>query len=241
MTDNKKQEDQTANFMPEFYHTPGIVQHDKELQPLDKVVYSIIYWLERLKDGRCFASNKTIGSIANSSASGVANSLVRLRKQGYVYCEYDDNDQRKSIKTLVFNTVNPYSNEEGGVTQMSNRKSNTNINTYGPKILEQMNDLHKGYVIYFKINPDKYAYATPEERETLINDAIKRYKLTDERKAKINTRLQDAGFDMCKRAILNANKSEWNHGANPSGWKMDLYKYLFRSYEQVEDWGSRND
>lgn len=124
---------------------------------------------------------------------------------------------------------------------MSNRKSNTNINTYGPKILEQMNDLHKGYVIYFKINPDKYAYATPEERETLINDAIKRYKLTDERKAKINTRLQDAGFDMCKRAILNANKSEWNHGANPSGWKMDLYKYLFRSYEQVEDWGSRND
>lgn len=236
----EKSEDQKPTFVPEYYNIPGIVMHDATLQPLDIKVYGVVFWFERLKDGRCFASNQTIGKVCGSSASGVANSLARLRDAGYIFCEYEK-DQRKSIRTLVYNTVNPYSNEEGGVTQMSNIVNNTNTRTFSCSTAEreQALDLHTGYVKLFKLDFQLYKSLTSEEQKTQLDAALKRYKMTDERLQKIVVRLRDAGYELCKRAIVNANKSEWNHGENPSGWKMDLYKYLFRNYEMVEDWGNR--
>lgn len=114
-----------------------------------------------------------------------------------------------------------------------------NIISYGPNEEDHMLALHKGYIRFFKINTDEYDYADSDTRDKLIESALKRYKLTPERKAKLHTRLQDSGFSTIKKAIINANKSDWNHGKNPSGWTMDLYKYLLRSYEQVEDWANR--
>ena len=119
------------------------------------------------------------------------------------------------------------------------KNTHENTQTYGPKEEEQMLALHKGYIKFFKINTDQFNYADPETQNQLIESALKRYNLTPERIAKLHTRLQDAGFATIKQAIINANKSDWNHGTNPSGWTMDLYKYLLRSYEQVEDWANR--
>lgn len=226
-----------------------IIISDPDMNSLDGLVYATIHWFDRLKDGQCYASNETIASICGGTKGSVANSLTRLREAGYIHCEYDEKGNRKLIKPLIYNTVNPSSTDEGGfihrlrgVHPQMNRIRISNKNTdisYGPKEEEQMLALHKGYIKFFKINTDQFNYADQETQDKLIESALKRYKLTPERKAKLHTRLQDAGFATIKQAIINANKSDWNHGTNPSGWTMDLYKYLLRSYEQVEDWANR--
>ncbi len=115
--------DQPVLFTPEFIQIPSIVAFDRDLQQLDKLLYGVVYWMERLKDGRCWVSNGTLAKITGSSSSGTANALVRLREKGYIVCIYDDGtNKRKEIRTLVYHTVNPYSNEEGGVTQLSKHR-----------------------------------------------------------------------------------------------------------------------
>lgn len=230
-------EEQKLNFTPDVLYIPGIVAFDKELQHLDKFVYAVIYWLERLKDGRCFASNRAIAKIVGSSSSGVANSLVRLRKRGYITIILNDNNQRKEIRTLVFNTVNPYSNEEGGVTRSSNRKSNTKKEYMS----ETLTDIKKAYAIYltrFKMDYQTYDRADTEKRKSMLEAASKKYKLTEKRKEKIAARLADAGLDMVVQAIINASKDPWNHGDNDRGWKADLTDYILRNYEMVERWAN---
>lgn len=59
------------------------------------------------------------------------------------------------------------------------------------------------------------------------------YKLTDKRKAKIRSRLKDAGYDMLEKAIINTASSPFHTGDNDRGWSADL-DFIVRSYEQVE-------
>lgn len=242
----KQDEDQSPRFLPDFLHVPAAVAFDKELQPLDSKVYGIVYWLERLKDGRCFASNATIAKLTFSSASGVANSLARLKDRGYLIGIYDDRGQRKEIKTLVFNTVNPYSNEEGGVTQMSNIGNNTKKENISSDLTKQQKDeitkIYKLWLIRMKIDPAIRLSGTPEEKHDAFLEASKSYRLTQKRRDAIARRLNDAGYDMIVRAISNLSLSPFHRdGDNDNGWKADLADFLLRSYEKVEEWASKNN
>ena len=235
---------QEITFAPDFLHIPTIVGFDKDLQPLDKLVYSVVYWLERLRDGRCFASNKTIAKVVGSSSGGVANSLIRLRDKGYIACLYDDKGQRKEIKTLVYKAVNPSSNDEGGVHQMMNIESNTKReNTTSTLTKEQKDDIKKIYrnwLAYMIIDPEIRLHGSPNARKLAIEEASKRYKLTEKRRSAIATRLNDAGYEMLVRAIANLSRSPWHRdGENDRGWKADLAGFLCRSYEKVEEWANR--
>jgi len=60
-----------------------------------------------------------------------------------------------------------------------------------------------------------------------------RYKLTDKRKAKLKSRLQDCGADMIIDAIDHARADYFYNGDNDRGWKADL-DFIIRSYENVE-------
>jgi len=234
-----KTDEQRTDFCPDVFIVPSQVMLDPNLQALDTKVYATIYWLEHLKDGRCFASNATLAKIAGSSSNGVNNSLNRLRKHGYIHCQYDDNNHRTGITSLV-QMRKGTSNKVGGVPEMSNIDNNTKkVISCTESERAQATELHTGYVKLFKLDQDDYRLSSKEQQTQMLASALAKYKLTDDRLAKILPRLRDAGFAMCKKAIINANKSDWNHGQNPSGWKMDLYKYLFRSYEQVEDWANR--
>lgn len=242
-----KENEQTADFAPSFIQIPLIIIKDQETRTVDSLVYGIVYWFEHLKDGKCYASNKTIGLLINVSQSSVADSLTRLEKAGFISRIYSSNGTRKEIKSLIDFAVIPLqkegrvsSNEEPPLPQMRNRvKKNINIYSWSESERKQATDLHTGYVKLFRINYDDWAHSDPERRRQLMSAGLAKYKLTDQRLAKSVARLRDAGYDKCKKAIINANKSDWNHGSNPSGWKMDLYKYLFRNYEQVEDWSNR--
>ena len=60
-----------------------------------------------------------------------------------------------------------------------------------------------------------------------------RYKLTDKRKAKLKSRLQDCGADMLIDAIDHARADYFYNGDNDRGWKADL-DFIIRSYENTE-------
>lgn len=63
----------------------------------------MVYWFEKLKDGKCTASNQTIAEILNCQPLSVANSLKRLEDCGYILRVFKDKKKkiRSEIKTLV--------------------------------------------------------------------------------------------------------------------------------------------
>lgn len=61
----------------------------------------------------------------------------------------------------------------------------------------------------------------------------KRYKLTEKRRAKLKSRLQDCGAEMICEAIDHAKEDYWYSGNNQRDWKADL-DFIIRSYENVE-------
>jgi hypothetical protein len=99
--------------LPDFIIIPSILIKDRELQPLDREVYGIIYWAVKLKNEKCTMSNQTIADLLGASLSGIANALVRLKKKEYINVVLDKNNHRVELIPLIsFKKDTPYSNEE---------------------------------------------------------------------------------------------------------------------------------
>ncbi|MGB2789909.1 MAG: hypothetical protein WBC13_11380, partial [Dokdonella sp.] len=201
-----------------------------------------VYWLERLRDGRCYASNATIGKIVGSSSSGVANALVRLKDKGYVQAFYNENNTRKSITTLVHLSKNPYSNEEGGLTQMSNigNKKESKITS---ETMAEITKIYKLWCIYMIVEPELRSDGTPDARSAALLAATKSYRLTPKRRDAVARRLKDAGYDQLVRAIKSISQSPVHRdGIDNRGeegtWKATL-EWLCGSYEKVEEWANK--
>ena len=64
---------------------------------------AVIYYLEKMRDGICKASNKLIGELAYISTGTVANSLATLEKFGYIERFFKDEKKRhrERIETRV--------------------------------------------------------------------------------------------------------------------------------------------
>lgn len=235
--------DDSLAFTPDVFITPGIVLLDETLQPLDSKVYAIVYWLEHLRDGKCTASNKTIGKKINSSSSGVANALVRLRERGYIGCEYDDEGHRKAIRTLVKYSVYPYSNEDGGVTQMSNKGSN-NKSIYTSEMQEKIAKVYKAWLVYMVVEPGVREHGGPEEKSIAYAAATKRVRLTEKRRTAIARRLNDFDTPDLIKAIRNISNSPFHRDGIQSNGDTGTFKasieWLFKSYEKTEEWINKN-
>lgn len=87
-------------YKPEFIPVFSMSLQDERLQKFDCLVLGTIYWYEKLKDGKCFASNESIARVINSdSPKSVSNSIAKLSKLGYVTCDYADG--RKLERTQI--------------------------------------------------------------------------------------------------------------------------------------------
>lgn len=60
-----------------------------------------------------------------------------------------------------------------------------------------------------------------------------RYKLSDNRKRLIKTRLKDTEYSMIIEAITNISQQTFYRGDNDRGWSASL-EFILRNYEQVE-------
>ncbi|MCK9436665.1 MAG: helix-turn-helix domain-containing protein [Synergistaceae bacterium] len=91
-------------FAPDFLIIPYELLNRQNLSPADWLVFSAVYWFEKLKDGRCTAANETIGKIVQLNERTVRRSLEKLEKEGFVKRIFIDgnNKKRSSIKVLLF-------------------------------------------------------------------------------------------------------------------------------------------
>lgn len=100
---------QSEILRPDFLMIPGPVAFSSELQPLDKNVYGVVYWLHSLKDGECRASNLYLGKVCGATPRSVQKSLERLEHCGFIQRGYRDGAKkmRDVIVPLVEYNVRP--------------------------------------------------------------------------------------------------------------------------------------
>jgi DNA-binding Lrp family transcriptional regulator len=236
--------EQEPQFLPNIFNVPAVVMLDSDLQPLDTKIYALIFWFQQLKDGRCWASNATLAKLANSSASGVANALVRLRDKKYIACIYDEEtNQRKEIRTLVYFSVNPYSNEEGGVTQMSNIVRNTKKENYSSEMLENIEKVYDAWLKLMVVDLDVRRSGSIDEKRSALAAARNRTRLTDTRKAKIAARLKSMGLERVVAAVKQISTSEFHRdGIQSDGTKgtfVASLEWLCAKDERIEIWANK--
>lgn len=149
---------------------------------------------------------------------GVASGLKELEKAGLLTREkYNTKDGFSSIYTLRGFTDSPSGKSPDGkspsgkIPCVSKKElSKKELSNYNVEI-QRIYDL---YLKTFKKNPS-------------------RFKLTDQRKTKIRSRIKDMGYDVLERAIINTSKSKFHMGDNDRKWKADL-DFIIRSAEQTE-------
>lgn len=86
---------------PDFIIIPQILIDDKNLSPADWVVYGIVYWFERMKDGRCTASNNRIAEVGNLKSRTVRASLEKLEAGKYITREFKDEERKTRIQIIT--------------------------------------------------------------------------------------------------------------------------------------------
>ena len=82
---------------PDFLQIPIQVVKDTSLQPVDRLVYGVLYWIEHLRDGVCAAGNLSIGQVIGVSGGTVENSLYRLELAEHIKRTYKDKNKRHRI------------------------------------------------------------------------------------------------------------------------------------------------
>lgn len=91
---------------PDYYHIPAVVA--EAVQPHEAFVWSIVYWFEKMKDGKCKASNQRIAEALpyKSTAKSVGNALDALEKKGLITRVFrDDNKRIRSEVRVTVGTV----------------------------------------------------------------------------------------------------------------------------------------
>lgn len=102
---------------PDFLITPYEVKACPDLRPSDGDVYAVVYWLERLAQGKCVASNAFIADVLGIKERTVRTALERMEHAGFIQRIFQDPERklRKEIRTLVrFSRVEPETPTEPG-------------------------------------------------------------------------------------------------------------------------------
>lgn len=259
MTDTKTKSEQPlfdpadpqAIFDEGYGISPNKVLFTDQISDAAKLLYFYIASLTA-RDGWCTAKNRHLAEKFNKSTRQITRLVAELVQVGLVFERTNDNgtrtgmtvfwDSRKGV-TKMSRGVDK--NVVGGVTKMSDLTGANNISDKHKVISkeksDQINKLYTGYLLHFKLPVDHPALSDPDYKTKMLDDAKKQYRLTDLRKRKLATRLDDCGYDMIKMAIINCSKSDWHRGDDPKsgGWYAKL-EWLCSSYEKIEDWSSRD-
>ncbi len=114
--------------LPDFLIIPSILVVDREIQPLDREVYGLIYWYTKLKLQKCILSNQSIADYLGYSKDGVAHALSRLTQKGYVVSIKNDLSQRTElVPTVAFSDTHAQMNKGGMLKQAEGHVQTNNI------------------------------------------------------------------------------------------------------------------
>lgn len=93
---------------PAFILIPYQLLADERVKPLEEKLYGFIYWMTRLKNEKCTASNDTFAQLLKTTPAVVRNSLTNLERRGYIRRTFKDRNKRvrDEITPLIdFNNV----------------------------------------------------------------------------------------------------------------------------------------
>lgn len=100
-------------FKPDFIIIPFQLFEDKNLQPLDRLLYGVIYYFEKMKEGKCIASNERLAEYClTNSKKSVQNSLNNLERCCYINRIFLDEQKKNRLEikcVITFNNVSPNS------------------------------------------------------------------------------------------------------------------------------------
>ena len=206
---------------------PKEVWLDTRLNALEKAILTEIDSLDQGEKG-CYASNDYLAEFCQCSKRKVSEAISKLIKCGYIYLQNFDgrkrelksrlsNFERQTSKKCEANSQNLLqSNIENNIDNNIDKKERKEGE--GNKENEdQSQEMERVYTHYLNT----------------FGTTAGRYKLTDKRKAKLQSRLQDCGADMLIDAIDHARADYFYNGDNDRGWKADL-DFIIRSYENTE-------
>lgn len=95
---------------PSFLIIPYQLIADRNVKPIEQTLYGVIYWLTKLKNEKCTASNESLAELVGTTAGVIQNSLTNLEKRGYIERTFKDRNKRvrDEIMPLIdFNTIVP--------------------------------------------------------------------------------------------------------------------------------------
>ena len=95
------------DFVPFFRE---VIDHPS-CTPSDAILFGYIYWLTKLKNEKCFASNEILAELCKSTPTSVRNSLTTLERAGFIRRSYEEGNPHKGrleiIPLLAFVKVAP--------------------------------------------------------------------------------------------------------------------------------------
>ena len=91
-----------VEFYPEFIPTFTKILYHNDMTSFDALVYGTIWWYEKMKDGKCRASNASIMRIVGSkNPRSISNSINKLEKEGFIRTFYKDSEKRNRTHILT--------------------------------------------------------------------------------------------------------------------------------------------
>lgn len=212
----------------------------------------LLFWNDRSKDDWFFKSyDELIDELPISKRT-----VIRAREQ-LEAAEYVETQVRKAngVPTLhwritrfaIFDSAKLATSDSAKLaTSINNKEHNKEKDMSGLDATDVSHFTMQVYQLYLKyfIIPNLKVVEVDTHGEKLtpgmiqmqtIEKAMKRYKLTPKRKEAVKRRLEDAGLDMLKAAVVGYGKSEWHTGTNNRNWVAGLDDFICRSYEKVEE------
>lgn len=210
----------------------------------------LLFWDDRSKEDWFFKSYEELVDELPLSRMTVVRARDKLEKAGYVETEVHKTNGVPVIHWHVngiFDNTNMVRSESTNLAlSINNKEHNKEKDMSGLDATDVSYFTMKVYQLYLKyfIIPNLKVVEVDTHGEKLtpgmiqmqtIEKAMKRYKLTPKRKEAVKRRLEDAGIDMLKAAVVGYGKSEWHTGTNNRNWVAGLDDFICRSYEKVEE------
>jgi len=160
------------DFYPEFIPVFHSSLADGNLNKQDVLVLGVVYWFERLKEGKCFASNATLARIIGSkNPTSISNSLKRLEENGYIQCIFFDESKRHRKEIVCFihklnkGVFHPQmkgvsSTDERRVSSTDEQSENTvrkNIKKNTDELINLFQEINPSYRLLFSRPPQRAA------------------------------------------------------------------------------------
>lgn len=183
-----------------FLKVPISILHDKNLNNTEKILLMIISNLSKVNDV-CFASNKTLAQLHNSSTPTITRCVKSLEDKGYIKTELI-----RDKKTNLVKKRNIYMTEKGGpkmITRWSKNEMGWSKNEIGWSKNDDYNKININ-----KNNINKIDYYIIDSRNK-ISDLNKIKKLTPARQKSIMILINDYGLEKIKQAIELISTSDY--------------------------------